>query len=115
MIGEGTYQKAGDLIIARQLDLLRVKGKTEPVKVYELLSTVEKGLPDDMLRVLEMFNKGFENYLQQNWDWAIKYLQQALSIRPNDGPSLRYLERCKQFKENPPGDDWDGVFTMKTK
>ncbi len=115
MIGEGTYQKAGDLIIVRQLDLLRVKGKTEPVKVYELLSTVEKGLPDDMLRVLEMFNKGFENYLQQNWDWAIKYLQQALSIRPNDGPSLRYLERCKQFKENPPGDDWDGVFTMKTK
>ena len=115
MIGEGTYQKAGDLIIARQLDLLRVKGKTEPVKVYELLSTVEKGLPDEMLRVLEMFNKGFENYLQQNWDWAIKYLQQALSIKPNDGPSLRYLERCKQFKENPPGDHWDGVFTMKTK
>ncbi len=115
MIGEGTYQKAGDLIIARELDLLRVKGKNEPVKVYELMATTEKGLSDEMTRVVELFNKGFENYLQQNWDWAIKYFQQALSINEKDGPSLRYLQRCQDFRENPPGDDWDGVYTMTTK
>jgi len=115
MIGEGTYQNAGDLIIARQLDLLRVKGKKQPVKVYELMATTENGLSDEMYRVLEMFNKGFENYLQQNWDWAIKYFQQALSINEKDGPSLRYLQRCQRFKENPPDEGWDGVFTMTTK
>ncbi len=115
MIGEGTYQKAGDLIIARELDLLRVKGKNEPVKVYELMATAEKGLSDEMTRVVDLFNKGFENYLQQNWDWAIKYFQQALSINEKDGPSLRYLQRCQDFRENSPGDDWDGVYTMTTK
>ncbi len=115
MIGEVTYQKAGDLIIARQLDLLRVKGKNEPVKVYELMATAERGLSDEMTRVVELFNKGFENYLQQNWDWAIKYFQQALSINGKDGPSLRYLQRCQDFRENPPGDGWDGVYTMTTK
>jgi len=115
MIGEGTYLKAGDKIITRQLDLLRVKGKTEPVKVYELLATTEKGLNDEMSRVLEFFNKGFENYLEQNWEYAIKYFQQGLSINDKDGPSLRYLQRCRQFKENAPGDQWDGVFTMTTK
>ncbi len=115
MIGEETVKKAGDLIIVRPLDLLRVKGKTEPVKVYELLGITEKGLPNDMLRVVELFEKGFAYYLEQNWDWAINYFQQALSIRQEDNPSKRYLERCRVFKETPPGDDWDGMYTMTTK
>ncbi len=115
MIGEETYKKAGDTIIVRPLDLLRVKGKTEPVKVYELLSTAEKGIPDEMKRVLDSFNKGFTNYLRQDWNAAIAEFQQALSIKANDGPSRRYLQRCQIFKQNPPGDDWDGVYTMKTK
>ena len=115
MIGEETVKQAGDLIIARPLDFLRVKGKNKPVKVFELLSTAEKGLSDDMYRVLELFDKGFENYLQQNWDWSINYFQQALSINEKDGPSQRYVERCLQYKENPPAAGWDGVFTMTTK
>ncbi len=115
MIGEETYKYAGDTIIVRALDLLRVKGKNEPVKVYELLGTAEKGISDEMRRVVELFDKGFNYYLQQNWDWAIKYFQQALAIKPDDGPSSRYIARCEQFKQNPPGDDWDGVYTMKTK
>ena len=115
MVGDGTVQEAGDLIITRPLDLLRVKGKMQPVKVYELVSTAEKGLDDDMYRVLELFGKGFDNYLKQNWDWAINYFQQALSLKKDDPPSLRYIERCTKFKANPPGDDWDGVYIMTTK
>jgi len=115
MIGPDTYEMAKDKIITRQLDLLRVKGKTQPVKVFELVGTVEKGVNDDTLRLLELFKRGFDEYLQQHWDWAINYFEQALSIRPKDGPCRRYIKRCRFFKENPPGSDWDGVFTMKTK
>jgi adenylate cyclase len=115
MIGEQTRKLAGDLIIVRGLDLLRVKGKTEPVKVYELLGTKEKGIPDKKQQVLDIFNKGFENYLAQNWETARDYFQQALKIDPMDGPSITYVRRCEQFKENPPGKDWDGVFTLLTK
>ena len=115
MIGPETYKQAGDKIISRQLDLLRVKGKNEPVKVYELVGLAAKGVSEDKLRVLELFNQGFKEYLKQNWDWAINYFEQALSIDPSDNPSKRYAKRCRLYKENPPGAGWDGVFTMTTK
>ncbi len=115
MIGEGTVKKAGDLIIVRPLDLLRVKGKTEPVWVYELVGLAEQGVSDDLLRVLDLFEKGLARYLQRDWDAAINYFSQVLSIRENDGPAQRYLERCQFFKENPPAEDWDGVYTQTSK
>ncbi len=115
MIGEATHEMAAGRIITRQLDLLRVKGKNEPVKVYELVAMASEPLDDSRQQVLAYFEKGFQNYLSQNWDWASNYFKQALSIDPDDGPSQTYLKRCAQFKENPPGQDWDGVFTMMTK
>ncbi len=115
MIGDGTYQMAKDLIIARPLDLLRVKGKTKPVQVYELMGLMERGANDEMMRIIDLFRKGFELYLQQNWDEAMNYFQQVLTIRPDDGPSKTYIQRCQIFKENPPGETWDGVYSMKTK
>ncbi|KAA3611249.1 MAG: adenylate/guanylate cyclase domain-containing protein [Calditrichaeota bacterium] len=115
MIGDETVKEAGDKIITRQLDLLRVKGKTEPVKVYELVGITEKGLPDKKMKVIELFKRGFKEYLEQNWDWAINYFEQALAIDAKDGPCQRYVRRCKYNKTEPPGENWDGVFTMKTK
>lgn len=115
MIGEATYEMAKDQIVARQLDLLRVKGKTEPVKVYELVGLTESGVSEKKSQVIQFFDKGIENYLIQNWDKAIKYFQQAISIDHMEGPSRRYIKRCEQFMKSPPGEGWDGVFTMKTK
>jgi adenylate cyclase len=115
MIGENTYQLAKDEIIVRELDLLRVKGKTEPVQVYELLGLAPKGLPDNKMQVLDFFKEGFKNYLEQNWDSAIKYFTQALEIDPRDGPSKTYIRRCEQFTKIPPRQDWDGVFTLQSK
>lgn len=115
MIGEITKREAGDKIITRQLDLLRVKGKNEPVKVYELVGVTAKGISDKKARVVELFNRGFEEYLKQNWDWAINYFEQALVLIPDDGPSMRYIRRCNLYKENAPKQPWDGVFVMTTK
>lgn len=115
MIGESTYKEAKDRIITRQLDLLRVKGKTEPVKVYELLGVTEKGIPDDKMRVVELFNHGFEKYMQQDWQEAATLFEQALAINAKDGPSRRYVQRCNLYRQNPPDANWDGVFVMKSK
>jgi adenylate cyclase len=115
MIGEETRNAAGNRIIVRKLDLLRVKGKEEPVNVYELLALAENSLPDDTKRLLELFQTGFEHYLRQDWDEAMKYFKHAIELKPEDGPSRRYLMRTRMFRENPPGEDWDGVFTMKGK
>ena len=115
MIGENTFEMAKDKIITRQLDLLRVKGKTEPVKVFELLGLMEKGISEQKKQAVQFFEKGMEHYLTLNWETAIKYFNQALSVDNMDNPSKRYIRRCEQFLNNPPGESWDGVYTMLTK
>jgi adenylate cyclase len=115
MIGEETRTAAGDRIIVRKLDLLRVKGKTEPVNVYELIGLSEQKISDDGRRLLDLFQTGFDRYLEQNWEEAMRYFKMAIELKADDGPSRRYLARSKMFQENPPGDDWDGVFTMRGK
>lgn len=115
MIGENTYEMAKEKIITRHLDLLRVKGKTKPVRVYELVGLIEKGISDRKNQTIQFFEKGMEHYLTQNWETAMKYFNQALSVDHMDNPSKRYIKRCEQFLNNPPGQNWDGAYTMLTK
>ncbi len=69
----------------------------------------------DLEMLLQEYNRGLSAYKQRKWDEAISAFSQALKVKPDDGPSQLYLERAQEFKLNPPGDDWDGVFVMKTK
>ncbi len=115
MIGENTYKMAGEKIFARQLDMLRVKGKTAPEKVYELVGLTDVGISDAKKQVLDIFEKGFELYLKQEWQLSQNYFKQALAIDRFDNPSKTYTQRCEKFLANPPDDNWDGVFTMLTK
>lgn len=115
LIGEGTYQMAKDDILARLLDLIRVKGKRQPVKVYELIALKGDTINVRIREMLNHYQKGFQYYLSRNWDWAINQFRQALQIHPADGPSRLYLLRCQEFLQHPPPEDWDGVFTLKTK
>ncbi|MCS7206169.1 MAG: tetratricopeptide repeat protein [Leptospiraceae bacterium] len=66
-------------------------------------------------RLLEQYNKALSLYKKRRWEEALKEFEEALKIVPNDGPSLLYIERCKEYIKNPPPEDWDGVFVMKTK
>ncbi|MEJ2055767.1 MAG: hypothetical protein P8X42_17770, partial [Calditrichaceae bacterium] len=83
--------------------------------VHELLGIKEDGTSQDMLEIIELFKSGFEKYLAQNWDEAIGYFEKVLSVNKNDGPAKRYIQRCRLFKENPPGPEWDGVYTLTRK
>lgn len=114
MISEFTYKQARDFIEVRELDSLRVVGKSKPVKVYELLA--RKGeLSAQKLRVVEIFHEGLDAYKQQKWDIAIARFTEALNIDPSDGPSKTYIARCEEFKLSPPPADWDGVYTLESK
>jgi len=94
----------------RELDLVRVKGKNEPVRIFELMS--EK---DAQPSFLEVFERGLTSYRGMDWERSESLFQQALSIKPDDGPSSIYIKRCLEYKKTPPSDDWDGVYEMKTK
>ncbi len=69
----------------------------------------------EKLRVLINFRKGFDLYMKKQFDEATKYFKICLEIDPNDGPSKTFLERCEEYLKNPPPEDWDGVYEMKTK
>lgn len=115
IIGEQTYDLVQDNFITRPLDLLRVKGKKNPVRVYDLIGGNEDKITDDEKQMILAYKKGFKNYILKNWQMAIDHFQAALNIRKDDGPSQLYLERCREFKNNPPDEDWDGVYVMHTK
>lgn len=114
MISQHTYERCRDDVDVRELDTIRVVGKSEPVTVYELLDRKNQTSPT-MATLVDQFGKGLDLYKNQDFDGAIKVFKQCLVIVEDDGPTQAYLARCQQFLDNPPGDDWDGVFTLTEK
>jgi adenylate cyclase len=114
MISESTYRLAKDDVDVRELDKIAVKGKNEPVVVYELLA--RKGALDaKKSELIKLFNEGMKAYNARDWAKAEEAFRKATALVPDDGPSAVYVERCRKYKEAPPPADWDGVFRLKTK
>jgi hypothetical protein len=72
-------------------------------------------ISDTKKQVLELYNEGRKHYKLMQFDKAKDMFAKALRVDPDDGPSKVYYARCKHYAENPPPDDWDGVFVMTTK
>lgn len=68
-----------------------------------------------MQEVLDFYNKGLQLYKERKFKEAKSQFQKALEIEPEDGPSQLYIERCDDYIAEPPPEDWDGVYNMKTK
>lgn len=66
-------------------------------------------------QVLDLFAQGRKAYKLMDFDKARQFFAKCLEIDSDDGPSKVYYARCKHYIENPPPEDWDGVFVMKTK
>jgi adenylate cyclase len=115
MISEFTYALCKNDVQVREIDLIRVKGKAKPVSIYEVLGRSTDTLAVELKAAVERYLTGLEAYRRREWTKAIEAFEQALAIRPDDGPSLTYIGRCKQYLESPPPDDWDGAYVMTTK
>ena len=115
MISNSTYQEVQDEFQARELDLITVKGKTEPVRIYELLAESDSPLPELKQEVIRQYREGLKWYRDRQWERAMNNFEGALGADPEDYPSKLYIERCRHFRENPPHDDWDGVWIYTTK
>ncbi len=113
IMSEFTKSAIGPSFIHREADLVRVKGKLEPVKIYELIG--ENQVPQNWADLLPLYNEGLELYRQKQWVQATEKFNKALSIIPDDELSKLYMTRCQEYIAEPPPTDWDGVFVMKTK
>ena len=112
IIGEATYKEVKDEFVFRELDLIKVKGKDVPIRIYELLG--KKGsVGKKLLKTVRHFESGLSYYRQKKWSLAIAEFKQAAKLR-RDVPSEVFIKRCKFLKKHPPK-TFDGVFTMTTK
>jgi adenylate cyclase len=120
LVNETTYTAAkGDGFVFRELDLIRVKGKLQPVTIYELIGRAGEssvyGTPDEVRARIELFQQAHELYRKRRWDEAQKTFQIILDKWPDDGPSRTYWKRCQDYLFDEPPTGWDGVFTMTHK
>ncbi len=112
IISEYTKNEISDNLVTRELDSVRVKGKERPVAIYELVG--ERDIIVYPEEFLQHYSNGLNLYKERKWKEAIEEFKKALQHR-DDEISKMYIKRCKHFIKYPPGEDWDGVFTLKTK
>lgn len=113
IISEFTFADVKDSFTAREVDWVRVKGKNEPVRIYELISEGPPGA--EWENCLQKFREGFDLYHAQKFNEAKEKFLEALAARPGDPVSELYVERCDEYLQEPPPENWDGVYVMKTK
>jgi adenylate cyclase len=110
MIGPMTYELARDHIEARELDWVRVAGKTEAVTVYELLA-LKGELPAEKRETVELYRQALELYRQARFSEAAALLDAQLKKDPEDGPSAALHARCRKYAAAPPT-SFDGVANL---
>jgi len=114
LISESTRKDITDeRMVIREIDFIRVKGKNQPVTIFEILS--EQAAGNDGKSLVELFGRGREAYKARNWSAAKAAFEEVLRRWPKDGPARVFLGRCDEYLASGPGANWDGVYEMKHK
>ena len=113
LVAETTVRLVQDRFVFRQLDVLRVKGKLQPLAVYELLS---EGKPDAVTQQkVNQYQSAFASYQSQKWDEAEAILVEMQGRFPDDYPVKALKKRVEKLRHDPPPAPWDGVYVAKDK
>ena len=115
LVSEFTVAASHEQHQFRELDQIVVQGKSKPVAVFEALGHHDETTFANMQNTLAAFEQGLRQYRQRDWDGALNEFERALSLRPDDRPSALYTERCRHYRDNPPEDEWAGVWEMTDK
>jgi adenylate cyclase len=113
LISETTYEQVKVEFVCMELDKVRVRGKTKPVRIYQLLG--DKKNSAMLMETIEVFHEGLRLYEQQAWDRAIVAFRDVLSKDKNFMAAQMYIQRTRALIADPPPQDWNGVFTIMGK
>lgn len=98
-------------VVFREIDTVKVKGKKESVKIFELF---EKSRREFERRTKNDFSRGLDSYYRGNFKEAIAGFDKILDMEPENGPASILKKRCQTFVENPPA-DWQGIYELLEK
>lgn len=115
VISEYTYSLCRDKIWVRELDRTQVKGKRQPVNLYELIDRRDHPLDSNTKDFLALYAEARHAYTTMDFDTALALFTQAKHLRPNDKAVAVHISRAQQYQLQPPPPDWDGVHVMTTK
>jgi adenylate cyclase len=107
IISEDTWRHCSEHIEARLIDFVAVKGKLEPIRIYELIG--EKGdISPRQKESLKLFSRAIDAYLHADFHGAFELLRELQAREPGDAISALYISRCEEFIRSPPGPNWKG-------
>jgi adenylate cyclase len=115
LLSEHTFARLRGIYRVRNIDQVIVKGKSEPVSIYEVLDHHTDDTFPNIMDVVSYFHDGIQQYRAAHFDRAIGQFRKALECNPNDKLSALYIERCQYLCKHPPGESWDGVWVMTHK
>ncbi len=117
IISDNTFQPCKENIWARELDYIRVKGRNEPVAIYELIGLRVDPINSEKLQVIDHYHKGRAYYLKRQFSSARAEFAKVLAADNHDKAAMLHLLRCQHWLQSPPTDlDWDeGVWTFNEK
>jgi adenylate cyclase len=112
MVTDAVVAAAGGSVPVRELDMISVKGRAEPVRVFEL---VQDNLTSEHAEALRAYAKGLEAYRARQFEEAAEQFAAALALVPDDGPSREMRERCHELAKSPPPANWRGEHVLTSK
>ncbi|WP_054696027.1 adenylate/guanylate cyclase domain-containing protein [Geotalea toluenoxydans] len=109
MVSEDTFSRTGDAFISRELGLIEVKGKSQPIRIYELLVAVDRS-ELEVKAFAEAYGEAYRMFTGGNWQEAADLFASFLKTYPGDGPAAYYLKWCADLQANPPlTNDWNVI------
>lgn len=115
LISEFTFRELKDEFVCRQAGRFVLKGRSEPVTVFELLADRTAGGTAGMEDLLLLHRDAMRLYFDRKWDRALSKFEEILQTKPTDGLAKTYVDYCRRHLKNPPGDEWTGTFKMMHK
>jgi adenylate cyclase len=114
LIGEVTYERIRDEFLCRQIDKVQVKGKDEPIRIYQPLCEM-KDATEDLKTMVDDYHRAYHNYQERHWDTAEQQFRKLLEHEPGTMLYEVYLERIEHLRTQELPADWDGTFRFTTK
>lgn len=114
LVSEHTHRRLRGVYRTREIDRVIVKGKTEPVAVFEILDYHTEETFPNVAEAIHAFRDGYDLYREGAWDAAIEVFGRGLRANPHDGVAQLYVDRCHQLQAAPP-EPWTGIWSMTTK